>query len=100
MAGDIPNGMLCYTGLTPGSTANVTCDEGYRSSSVLEYRSVEWNSAMSKIKSFFFSERILATNCGHISCNAYMLCYLRFSCCNSNPKMYEKTFDNCSLMSN
>ena len=30
MAASIPNGMLCYTGLTPGSTAaNVTCDDGY-----------------------------------------------------------------------
>ena len=29
MAGDIPNGMLCYTGLTPGSTAAYSCDKGY-----------------------------------------------------------------------
>ena len=29
MAGDIPNGMLCYTGLTPGSTATYHCDKGY-----------------------------------------------------------------------
>ena len=29
MAGDIPNGMLCYTGLTPGSTATYSCDKGY-----------------------------------------------------------------------
>ena len=39
MAGDIPNGMLCYTGLTPGSTATYSCDKGYElngSSSVLE----------------------------------------------------------------
>ena len=25
----ISNGMLCYTGLTPGSTATYSCDEGY-----------------------------------------------------------------------
>ena len=39
MAGDIPNGMLCYTGLTPGSTATYSCDKGYElngSSTVLE----------------------------------------------------------------
>ena len=38
MAGDIPNGMLCYTGLTPGSTATYSCDEGYElnGTSVLE----------------------------------------------------------------
>ena len=39
MAGDIPNGMLCYTGLTPGSTATYHCDKGYEltgSSIVLE----------------------------------------------------------------
>ena len=29
MAGDIPNGTLCYTGLTPGSTATYSCYEGY-----------------------------------------------------------------------
>ena len=29
MAGDIPNGMLCYTGLTPGSTAAYSCDKDY-----------------------------------------------------------------------
>ena len=29
MAGAIPNGMLCYTGLTPGSTATYSCDKGY-----------------------------------------------------------------------
>ena len=29
MAGGIPNGMLCYTGLTPGSTATYSCDKGY-----------------------------------------------------------------------
>ena len=38
MAADIPNGMLCYTGLTPGSTATYSCDEGYElnGTSVLE----------------------------------------------------------------
>ena len=29
MAGVIFNGMLCYTGLTPGSTATYSCDKGY-----------------------------------------------------------------------
>ena len=29
MTADIPNGMLCYTGLTPGSTATYHCDKGY-----------------------------------------------------------------------
>ena len=38
MAGDVPNGMLCYTGLTPGSTATYTCHDDYwlNGSSVLE----------------------------------------------------------------
>ena len=38
MAGDIPNGMLCYTGLTPGSTATYSCHDDYwlNGSSVLE----------------------------------------------------------------
>ena len=34
MAGDIPNGMLCYTGLTPGSTATYSCDKGYELSGI------------------------------------------------------------------
>ena len=29
MTASIPNVMLCYTGLTPGSTATYSCDEGY-----------------------------------------------------------------------
>ena len=29
MAGEIPNGTLCYTGLTPGSTATYSCGKGY-----------------------------------------------------------------------
>ena len=42
MAGDIPNGMLCYTGLTPGSTATYFCDNG--SSGVLECKpNGAWN---------------------------------------------------------
>ena len=40
MAADIPNGTLCYTGLTPNSTATFSCDKGYElngnSSAVLE----------------------------------------------------------------
>ena len=28
-AGYIPNGMFCYTGLTPGSTATYSCDKDY-----------------------------------------------------------------------
>ena len=28
MVGVIPNGILCYTGLTPGSTATYSCDKG------------------------------------------------------------------------
>ena len=42
MAADIPNGVLCYTGLMPGSTATYSCDDG--SSVVLEcISSGQWN---------------------------------------------------------
>ena len=51
MAGDIPNGMLCYTGLTPGSTANVTCDEGYRSSMLECLPDRVWNGTVQCLKS-------------------------------------------------
>ena len=42
MAADIPNGMLCYTGLTPGSTSTYSCDNG--SNGVLECKpNGAWN---------------------------------------------------------
>ena len=50
MAADIPNGMLCYTGLTPGSTATYSCDKGYELSgtSVLQCQcNGTWNGTAS-----------------------------------------------------
>ena len=108
MAGAIPNGMLCYTGLTPGSTATYSCDKGYElsGSSVLECQANGvWNeigsiclaleSGLSRSLFLYQYFRVIT-----YSYSTKCRWTLRNNCCVSHFYSMSWIMSNCILLSN